>query len=579
MRLTFVLAAAALALPLAAQNPRAAVNLHGCTEITFDPQVATQGDVSVAAISAGDSGLGLAHIEVYRSDGRGLSWSGPVQVDLDGSGARKDLDDPSYLQIDGGRVYLIWEDQRGATNDVYFSCSTDGGASWALEILLDKPAGHGDTFNARMAVSGNDIYIAYEANEPGGSDDQLQIVASHDGGLTFGSAVNPSVGGGPGTLVDVDNFMLMASGTTVHVAWTDDRVAGTNGVFYQRSTDGGATFLLADVQLDAGTGDATSGPVNMAQDGSLLAVGWEYETTGAGFESLFVATSTDSGATFGAGVLVGAYTDVTDDVDASRLMTSGGNLIAVWEDNRTGSDEIFVATSTDSGATWTEQAASFGAGGFPRVSNVSSGSEDGVAIGWTGPSFPESALYAVSTDNGVTFGSALSVSDDTPSDVDFAEVKWNDLYNNYICAWQAEECTSDGGITFFNNTFVGGFRPQSIAANGFVAGPTTVDFDVSNFDTGTTQVWVVCSLATGDTFIPFGDGRNVGLVQDGLFAFTTNVPGAFNTTLDASGSGTTTSQAVTLAAGTTVFAVGVGLNPVNPPTFGDVSDILQIDIP
>lgn len=565
----------ALVLTASAQNPRPSTNLHGCSEITFDPQIATEGEISVCAVSTGDSGAGAAHIEVWRSDGQGISWTGPVQVDGDATGARKDLDHPSYLQVVGGTVYMIWKDDRGADTDVYFSCSTDGGATWAAETLLDT-ALHGDTFGARMAVSGSHVYVAYEANEPGGSDDQLLIVASHDGGATFGPAVNPSVGGGPGTLVDVDNLDMRADGLTVHVAWSDDRVGGQNNLFYQQSTDGGATWLGTDVQIDpGGVHDVTSGVVSMALDGSLLAISWDAETSGSGNESFYVNTSTDSGATFGGAVLVGGYTDGTHDVDNSTLMVSGGNIIACWEDDRNGgSDEIFSATSTDSGATWTESGP-HGIGGFPRVSNVSSVDEDGCALCWTGPAFPEDNLHVVSTDNGVTFGTAFAAND-TANDADFAEMRWNALYNNYMTAWQSDEC-DDGLGGFFNNTYVGGYRPQTITANGWTGGPAMINFDFDRFDVATcSDAWAIVNLS-GPGFLPLPDGRNLGLTPDPLInaSIQLGLVGLASATVAPTGSGSTPVVSVPLPPGFTFYAVGVGIDP-GTATLCDVTDVIVI---
>ncbi len=560
----------------AAQNPRPSTNLNACAEVSFDPQVATEGDLSIALLSSGDSGAGAAHIDAYLSDGRGIDWTGPTQIDGDGTGARKDLDDPSYVQIVDGVIHVIWKDDRGADTDVYYNKSEDGGTTWAGETLLDT-ALHGDTFGARMSVSGHHVYVCYEANEPGGgSDDQLLVVSSLNGGATFSTAFNPSTGGGPGSGVDVDNLDMKADDLTVHVVWTDDRPGASlgNGVFYQRSEDGGASWLVSEIQIDPGTGDATTGAVSLALDGDTVAVSYDYETTGSGNESLYVSTSIDGGDTWSGGVFVGDYTDVTHDVDNSRLMTSGGNLIAVWEDDRSGSDEIYVATSTDDGATWDEQSASLGTGGFPRVSNVSGGDEAGAAVCFTGGGFPETSIYAVSIDNGVTFTGPLSVSD-TPGDSDFAEVKWNDLYNNYVAAWLSDEC-DDGGGGFFNAGFVGGVRPQTLTPNGFPGPPTfSFDFDLFNSGCGTTG-WALASLTPGSLTL-VGDGRELGVGFDAVLNTSAGLAlagvGLFDAGLDGSGSGSTTPFSTNLPPGTTLLMVGLNVD-LGTLTICDISDVV-----
>ena len=580
MRTAFAFASVVLlATAATAQVPRASIDPEACGQITFDPQIATEGEISILAFSGGITGT-AQRVHVYSSNGQGLKWSGPVILDTDATGARKDMDDPTYLQVEGGVAYVIWEDERGTDQDIYFSRSTDGGATWSTEKALDKAGMTGDAFGPRMAVSGPCVYIAFTVDN--GGNNQLVLVTSTDAGTTLSSASFISSIGSAAATEDVDELNLRADLLDLHVAWADNR-AGADDVYYRRSTDGGISWTGPEVLIDstgAGVGDQGEG-LRMALDGNLVAVSWGEETTGTGNESVYVNVSTDGGASFGGAQIVGGYADQTDDSDNHRLMVSGGNVIVTYEDNRTGADQIYASTSTDGGATWNETPA-LGGGGFPRVSNVSSSDEDVVAIAWTGTAFPEDALFVTSLDNGVSWIGPIAVND-TPGDADFSEFRWNSLYNNFLVAWLSDECPDglggapDGNPD--NGLFVGGYRPQTMTANGWVPGNTSVNFSFENFDVSTCDsAWALVNLAgPGVLLIP--DGRDLGLVGDPLIASSVALAGAglASALLDGSGAGSTIPIPITLPAGITFYAVGAGID-TGGGGICDLTDVVTITL-
>ena len=59
-----------------------------------------------------------------------------------------------------------------------------------------------------------------------------------DGGGVFGPTLNLSTN--PGVSSNLD---IAVSGNNVHVVWQDS-TPGSNDIFYKRSTDGGAHFLI-----------------------------------------------------------------------------------------------------------------------------------------------------------------------------------------------------------------------------------------------------------------------------------------------------------------------------------------------
>lgn len=492
-----------LSCALGAQNtrPQVRVDTSPVGTLNFDPVVASSGDLSVVAYAEGTD------IYAVSSDGQGLNWSAPVRVDGDVTGGRKDLAEGD-VAIVGNNVYILWKDERsGATTDeLYFNYSTDGGATFVGEQLINKttPAGTGAIRGWKLAATPNGaldaVYVAFEVDPTGGANEELYIVASVDGGATFGAPVHVPQGVAAG-IADPDGFAIAADGPIVHVAWVDNR-GGEDDAFFNQSFDNGATFS-ADIQLDTSVGGDVEGAPQLAINGNTIAVAWQEERPNGSPEELRGAVSIDLGATFGSDLLIGNYAATIDDVDNHRVgVTSNGVVVAAWEDNRGGSDDIYAATSTDGGVSWnSDTAVSTGGAGFPRLIEGTDGCD---VIVWTSGSFPNTAEAAISYDSGASWQPQVSVSQNT-GDVDFAEVAYNDLYGNFIAAWLSDDTTA-------NDVYVGGFREANVTAVGWsdIYNPAnpTLQFDCIGFGSDTTAI---IGLSAGTGPVPTADGRLFGL--------------------------------------------------------------------
>ncbi|MEO9293973.1 MAG: sialidase family protein [Nitrososphaera sp.] len=93
-----------------------------------------------------------------------------------------------------------------------------------------------------VAASGDNVYVLWQNNSP---DQNVYFRRSTDGGVTFDRVINlsnavpPALGTSP---------KMAVSGNNVYVAWTDRVTLGSNStVLFRRSTDGGATFEDAQV--------------------------------------------------------------------------------------------------------------------------------------------------------------------------------------------------------------------------------------------------------------------------------------------------------------------------------------------
>ena len=127
-------------------------------------------------------------------------------------GEKKERGQPSRAQDQAGHGKQIRPDDNNNNND------NDG------QIL-----------KAPIAVSGNNVYIAWSSNKTG--NDELMFKASTDGGKSFAEKMNLS----NSTNTQSQDVQIAASGNNVYVSWWE-RNATSNEPVLRVSNDNGKTF-------------------------------------------------------------------------------------------------------------------------------------------------------------------------------------------------------------------------------------------------------------------------------------------------------------------------------------------------
>ena len=571
------LASLGLAASLGAQVPRPSVQMDiPPAGEPYRIALATAGDVSASSWTDNTN----QEIKVSVSDGQGLTWTSPLRLDSDTSGAFKST--TNGITVLGDKVFVFWMDERNddpltggidEESDLYLSVydTATGTATAEAPVPKGYPAGTGLVQERRVAASSEGgvdyLYALQEVYPTPLGVAEVRLVASTDGGATWPVSTKLNTAGG------VENIDLWAEGKDVYVAWRDDRLhLGLDDVFFRRSTDGGASFG-PEVQLDVphtSSADAIEGP-RIAVRGSTVAVVWDETATFSSASEIRAAVSTDGGLNFNPSLRVGAYGNATAK-DARVAITASGTVVFAWLDFRSGAGfETSTAISTDGGLSYSNDQ-QLTASTILRPEIVAAGDGEEMALIWQNTLGFDSVEAGYSHDGGVSWN--LFFVDDHATDSSFfPKLEYNALYDNVMVIYNV----TIGGPRQIRAS---GFRPQTLTPQGWSAGPTSAHFDFSNFPPSPTVAWALLSLSPGSLPIP-GDVRDLGLAASPLLSSSVQLAlgGIASATLAPDGSGSTPPVNVTLPPGLTLYGVGLALDPLAAPaTVGAITDVVRIDL-
>ena len=571
-----------------AQTARLPIDLHpGISSVGSRQAVDSDGDLTAAVW------VDEAQLKVFCavSDGRGTQWSAPLRVDSSphfGSTFPVTFMDSTAVVVSGQNIYVSWRelDLAGGDGVVLFARSVDGGQSFGNEIVLsDGNGGFAKSPRSVMAVSpdptGDHIYILRLDSSLQFFPLEPRVVASHNGGLTFGNAI-------PVTNTPLSGFTprdigLVADGLNVHVIWADDpNNPDSYELYYQRSVDGGLNWLDFDVLISRGFDQLSQeSEARFAGSGDRLLATYVATSTVTGGDELRFSYSLDAGVTWVKGAAVSTATMGMDVKGPAPHIARNGNFIVAWEDDRSGSPEVFTSTfsTTSNGfsapfSLWN----SSGLGGAEvRIESPTvAGEPDTVLIAFDGGSAVFSGSgglvpAALSHDGGLTFGVPLELDGIGDGDADYVELAYNDLYDNYLALWHAEGSGVDA-------VRCGGLRPQTATIVGATSGGTA-QFDFSGFApaaNGSAKfVWALASDSPGSFPLPLMDGRDLGLAADSTFFNTLANPGIFSGVLDANGEGSSGAFDLTVPPGTVFYAAAVGIS-LGPISLDEITDTVPV---
>jgi hypothetical protein len=298
----------------------------------YYPQVALSGSNAVVVWRQSD-GNNFRIYSNYSTDG-GASWGSSAQLIEDNAG--KDAESPQ-VTLSGTTAVAVWGQWDGSAPRIYSNYSTDGGASWNSDQLIENNAGKFG-YDPRVALSGSNVVAVWRQWD--GSHDRIYSNYSTDGGATWDND----------QLIDnalQDGFdpQVAVFGSNVVAIWR--QANGIIGqIFSNYSTDGGITWN-SPLRIENNDGQPGYVPQVALSGTNAVAVWRQFDGSN---NRIYSNYSTDGGASWNSDQLI--ENNAGENAESPQLALSGSSVVAVWNQSDGSNRRIYSNYSLDGGASW-----------------------------------------------------------------------------------------------------------------------------------------------------------------------------------------------------------------------------------
>jgi len=304
------------------------------------------------------------HTDLQVSSDGGRTWSGVRAL----APSTERQDDPQIVVdvADGRTVYASFMESNKASE--YVMRSDDFGQTW--RTMLVEPLQRG-TDKDILTARGGHVYLVYHTQQ------KIFASVSHDGGATWSThnlvgTTNSQLG------VSLPSGGAIDSRGNAFFAWNGannpGQAKGTKNLYVTRSTDGGATWTTALV--DVSQPPLQCGCPGWDYWGAQMALGvdardrvyvlWDAARTNGGTQRLYFARSADRGATWSAPQDVSLAPMGSNNLFPALAARGDGDVRIAWMDDRNGFDpggddpaarwNVYYRASANGGATWSAEA-------------------------------------------------------------------------------------------------------------------------------------------------------------------------------------------------------------------------------
>jgi hypothetical protein len=296
-------------------------------------QVALSGSNAVAVWTQ-DVGYMKVHAN-YSTDG-GATWHTDRLIEYPAGTQSGSV----RVMMSGTRVLATWTHEYSGALHTYFNASQDGGKTWRdYPLQIETTTTHESKYPSG-AVSGSNMVVVWSRSD--GFNQRVFYNASSNGGLNWrGEATLGHAG------YDVYNPKVALSGTSAVAVWEQKSSTGNWRIYSSYSTDAGQTWHADKLVADLGTADQNKPQVVMT--GSSAVVTWRQSdpVSPALIDSCF---STDGGANWSTAQAL--ETGNVYPADDPQLALSGSRVASIWAESDGIATRIFANFSPNKGATW-----------------------------------------------------------------------------------------------------------------------------------------------------------------------------------------------------------------------------------
>jgi len=243
-------------------------------------------------------------------------------------------------------VHVVWTDTRSPIlgPDIFYANSTDGGLSFNPSIRVNDDVTSTEQGQPAIAVASNrDVYVVWRDPRSAAKGPDIYFSKSSDLGATW--SPNIYLNSDVGNAAQQDPTIAVDLAGTIYVAWTDGRNANTAPDIYEAwSANAGASFG-ANVQVNDDRSLAPQLNPSLAANAGKIQIAWaDYRTGGSTNYDIYTASSED-------GITWSANMKVNDDslpnnfqMNPSVAVDAAGDVFAAFLDTRTIGWDVYAAT-------------------------------------------------------------------------------------------------------------------------------------------------------------------------------------------------------------------------------------------
>jgi hypothetical protein len=243
--------------------------------------------------------------------------------------------------------------------DLWVQTSFDGGDSFEPGVRVNDLAGevssHGESSPQMQVRTRSEFYCLWQTRRGQGEGSVLRFARSTNWGESFSKAIDVD----PASPSQAFFTMNVSPKGVIYAAWLDGRDrgkgrAGTSSVYVARSTDRGVTFDKP-VRVALDVCPCCRPNIAFGDDGTIYAA-WRGVLDG-NIRDIFVASSTDEGATWSAPARAAEDNWVLNGCPHSgaSMVSSGKRLFIAWHTVREKQAALSLAYSDDGGKTFSRR--------------------------------------------------------------------------------------------------------------------------------------------------------------------------------------------------------------------------------
>jgi hypothetical protein len=400
---------------------------------------------SVAIDHAGNRELAPAEADAATTFAlAGATWSAAIRVNDDTGLTQQHR--PSVAVGTDGDAYLVWDDYRSTDHpDIYFSRLETAGSEWSANEKVNDDATSQIHAFPDIAMDGSDnAFAVWQDYRPvGNKSAEANIYFARRTAATGSWGTNVRVNDdfkGPQNAQREPSIAADAAGNAVAV-WVDRR----NGRWdiYGAQIATGASNWQTNTRVSAAVDSRKFDPdVAVAPDGTAYAV-WEDDRSGS-FD-IYYATLAPGSSGWSTDARLSDDPGAADQYSAQIAIDGAGNVHVAWIDDRVASSEVRVRRLIGGSSTWDPSQIVSDEGAYPGGLTIAASAGGSAFIAWSDARGASWDIWGADYVSGMGWLTAAIISDDPGN-----ETQWSPTVatadDSLVVAWQDQRENYQGDI-------------------------------------------------------------------------------------------------------------------------------------